>query len=1033
MDLVKKFIEPGKEYRGKPFWAWNGKLEPEELKRQLRIFKQMGLGGGFMHSRVGLKTPYLSDEWFECIKACVEEAKKINVETWLYDEDRWPSGAAGGLVTKEEKYRLKFLTLERFDTPEKFEWPEEEVAYVFGAVFEDDGTISWYKRLDQPADILILPPKAEILKFTLKTQEPSPWYNHQTYLDTLSEEAVQKFIEVTFEAYKKHVGEEFGKTIPGVFTDEPNMGHSFVEERGILGEPTLPWTNTLPAKFEQMFGYDITRHIPEVAFDLTDKKFSQPRYHYHICRTRLFVESFSKQIGEWCDKNSLLFTGHILMEQGIHAQASVCGSAMQFYAYMQAPGIDILTQYNLEYITAKQCSSVARQMGRKWMLSELYGCTGWETTFETYKHSGDWQACLGVNLRCQHLSWYSMAGEAKRDYPASIHIHSPWWREHKYLEDYFARVNTLITEGEPICDLVVIHPLESYYTLLRIFESAKEAEHIFDLNDKHYQLVCWLLGGHIDFDFADEHLLVELQASVGKDDKGPYLQIGKMKYRAVLVPQMNTIRKTTLELIKQFAQMGGKVVFVEDIPECIDGVESEEVKTFAEDKVVKFEFDTIIKSLEDTARNVSIKDQSGREATDIFYQLRRIGDDWLIFLVNTNREKGYENVSVRVKLELPRGGQIQYWDCTNGKRYKLQGELTYQSASFKVNLSASGSATVIVSSTPDQSLEYLPNYVEKDTFELNPPSWDILLDDYNVIALDKADFELQVEGKKKLTKNKMEILQIDRTVREYLGIPVRGGRMAQPWVEKDKPLGPTGALKLTYKFNVRYLPQNISLLAIEQPERWTIRLNDNLIPSEEVVGWWVDKAIKTLPIRPESFIKGKNTLTIEGQFDRLADLEIIYILGNFGAETNGKNVSITRPVNKLKLGNWVKQGLAFYSGNVTYRTQFEIQKDETKKYFIKFPEFSATGIVVLVNGNFSGITAWPEYKVEITDQLVDGKNIIDIKLLGSRRNAFGPLHLNQDKPKWVGPGSFVAPEVYQEEYKLVPYGLFSPPIIAVCE
>ncbi len=1032
-ELLEKFANPSSAYRGKPFWAWNDKLEPEELRRQLRIFKRMGLGGGFMHSRVGLKTPYLSSEWFDCIKACIDEAKKHGLEAWLYDEDRWPSGAAGGLVTKDEKYRLRFLTIDRHEKPESFLWPESgEESYIFGAIFEEDGRISWYQRLYQPEDILILPQKAEILQFTVTVQKPSCWYNNQTYLDTLSEDAVRRFIEVTFEAYKEHVGEEFGKTVPGIFTDEPNNGYFYLVEGENLAPATPPWTAKFAERFREMFGYDVTRHLPEIAFDLTDKKFSQVRYHYNVCRTRLFVESFAKQIGDWCESNNLLFTGHVLMEWALYAQASVVGSAMQFYAYMQAPGIDVLTQYKLEYSTAKQCSSVARQMGRKWVLSELYGCTGWDTTFETYKHSGDWQAVLGVNLRCQHLSWYSMAGEAKRDYPASIHIHSPWWQQFKFVEDYFSRVNTVITEGRAVCDLAVIHPIETYYMLLRQFETRKDAGGVFELDKKHNQLVSWLLGGHLDFDFADEHLLVELNASVGTDEWGAYLQIGQMRYRAVLVPQMITIRKTTLELLNQFREAGGKVVFVEDVPECVDGAESSAAREFAEGGIVGFDFDEIISTLEDKVRKVSIRTEAGEEVRDVFYQFRKIGDDWVIFMVNTNRQKGYENLSVKLQLELPKGGQIQYWDAISGKRYKLAGELTYKTASFNVDISASGSAIVYISSEPEQELESLSvadrRAGKAAGLEINPSSWEVLLDDYNPLVLDRADFEMRAEGKKKLSKSKTEILQIDRTLREYLDIPLRGGAMAQPWVEADNPLGPSGHLKLTYRFNVKYLPTEVCLLAIEQPERWEIKLNGNVIPSEAITGWWVDKSIKTLPVKPEFFVKGKNVIEIEGQFDRLADLEIIYVLGKFGVMTNGKLSTITKPVNKLKLGNWVEQGLAFYSGNVIYRTSVTLDKKD-KKYFIEFGEFSATGIEVSVNGKSAGIAGWPEYRIDVTENLADGKNIIDIKLLGSRRNAFGPLHINTDNPRYTSPGSFVDSSVYQEEYRLLSYGLYSPPVL----
>ncbi|MBM4082821.1 MAG: hypothetical protein FJ278_24150, partial [Planctomycetes bacterium] len=131
-DIVREFEKPGCAYRGKPFWAWNGKLEEAELRRQIRVMHGMGLGGFFMHSRVGLATPYLSDEWFGLVNACVDEAERLGMEAWLYDEDRWPSGAAGGLVTKNPKYRLRYLAMRQLKDPKELKW-DENVLAVFTA------------------------------------------------------------------------------------------------------------------------------------------------------------------------------------------------------------------------------------------------------------------------------------------------------------------------------------------------------------------------------------------------------------------------------------------------------------------------------------------------------------------------------------------------------------------------------------------------------------------------------------------------------------------------------------------------------------------------------------------------------------------------------------------------------------------------------------------------------------------------------------------------------------------------------------
>ena len=83
---IKNFKNPDKHYRAAPFWAWNTKLDKDELMRQIEIFKKMGCGGFHIHSRVGMATPYLSEEFFELVKDCNEKGKTEDLLTYLYDE-----------------------------------------------------------------------------------------------------------------------------------------------------------------------------------------------------------------------------------------------------------------------------------------------------------------------------------------------------------------------------------------------------------------------------------------------------------------------------------------------------------------------------------------------------------------------------------------------------------------------------------------------------------------------------------------------------------------------------------------------------------------------------------------------------------------------------------------------------------------------------------------------------------------------------------------------------------------------------------
>jgi hypothetical protein len=124
------FAKPTSEYRGTPLWSWNTKLNLDQLLRQIGHLEKMGFGGFHMHSRVGLDTEYLGEEYMDIVKKCVERAKEKGMLAWLYDEDRWPSGAAGGLVTKDEdKFRSRHMLI----TPWKYGDPNcpEQAEYAF--------------------------------------------------------------------------------------------------------------------------------------------------------------------------------------------------------------------------------------------------------------------------------------------------------------------------------------------------------------------------------------------------------------------------------------------------------------------------------------------------------------------------------------------------------------------------------------------------------------------------------------------------------------------------------------------------------------------------------------------------------------------------------------------------------------------------------------------------------------------------------------------------------------------------------------
>jgi alpha-L-rhamnosidase len=1023
--IITDFAKPSSEFRGAPFWAWNGKLDQEELRRQIRVMNKMGLGGFFMHSRVGLDTPYLSDEWFDCIKACIDEADKLNMRAWLYDEDRWPSGAAGGLVTSDPEYRARRMLIEEFSDLADFDTSIEAIALYLAEIDGDD--IKNLRRIEEvPAQLVN---GDTLLRFRVKIDECNPWYNSGTYLDTLNKKAVQKFIEVTHEAYRKEVSEHFAGVVPGIFTDEPNYTRVFDEcEEGT----NTVWTDSLPEVFQQRYGYDILEHLPEMVYNVEGAD-CKTRFNYLDCITSMFVDAFGRQTGEWCEKNNMLHTGHLLHEDTLGSQTFCIGSAMRFYEYMQAPGMDLLTEHWRIYDVAKQVSSVAHQFGRQWRLTETYGCTGWDFPFLGHKALGDWQVALGINLRCQHLSWYTMQGQAKRDYPASIFYQSSWWEQYGKVEDYFARINLVMNKGEEIRDLLYIHPIESSWTIFS--RKYTNNDKLTALDTSFYQMRDCLLQSHLDFDFGDEDIMSR-HGSVEMQDGIPVLRIAKAVYRSVVVPEMLTIRSSTLKLLQEFKTIGGQVVFGAAPAEMVDVEASDAAAQFAAGCVC-FEgpCEELVKELETNCRRVSISRPSGAEIGETLYLLREDEDSACLFICNTGtvdldprgnplaRELTMEFSDVCVELKTAIRGKVIELDPETGEMSLAKVSLNGDAYVIETSLPALGSRLFTV--VPDAVAANIASnveYVTEQSTQLGDDSFQVALSEDNVLPLDRAEY--QIEGQEPQDSN--YILFIDQQVRDAVGMERRGGQMNQPWTGLNSTSDKTANVELKYTFHVEYQPSGSLKLGLECPELYDlIAINGNVIINDSVDGWWCDKSLKTLPVDPAFIKPGLNEITLKCCYDgQNPGFECIYLLGDFGTRADGLELSLTPPTAELELGDWGKQGLTFYSGSVLYKTSMDFVPEAGKRCVIKVPEFRAPCIRIMVNGEDAGNIAWAPFELDVTDFLKSGENQIIIEVFGSRRNSHGPLYQNETWPIWSGPGQFME---YTGEYKLVPCGLMALP------
>ncbi len=1011
------FAHPPAAFRGKPFWSWNGKLERAELLRQLDVARAMGMGGVFMHSRTGLETTYLGEEWFELTRACADAAAAQGLEAWLYDEDRWPSGSAGGLVTRDEAFRMRSMVLRVVPPGEPIDWPAE--ADLLGAfLVELSGLDLRHYAPVAPGSLGRCPAEATLLLFVREIHPGHSFYNGGAYLDTLSADATARFLERTHEAYARECGDRFGRAIRGVFTDEPHRGFIFCTEVAQPGasDPghAAPYTENLFPEFRRRFGHSLEDRLPELFFRRHGERISPLKWRYVELLQQLFIENWARPCLERCHRHGLLLTGHVLHEDSLAAQAVPGGSLARYYEQMDYPGVDVLGLGNRAFWIAKQVVSTARQLGKPFVLSELYGCTGWQLDFDGHKEIGDWQAVLGVNLRCHHLSWFTMAGEAKRDYPASIFHQSSWYREYHYIEDYYARLHLALAQGEADCDVLVLHPVESLWAQIHVNWATwlrSTSAPVLELEKKFERLFRWLAGAQLDFDYGDEDQLARLGA-IETSGAGVVLRLGLMRYRVIVVGGLETIRSSTLRLLSDFAAAGGAVIFAGEAPSHLDAAVSDAPAALARSlPEVPWSRTALLAALRFRSAQSLRVEAAGEGAAQLLAQVRRLSDGgWFVALVNTGREP-----VGRARVRLAAVGRVEEWDCRTGEIREvpfveegggLRWETDFGALTERLFRVSKGSSTAAGTGVAcDRSAAALARDIPGPyAYELGEP---------NVCVLDRARFRLGEDP-----AGEDDILRIDAAVRERLGWAARSGVMLQPWRRERAPAeGPR--LELRFAFQVAALPTELDLL-LEQPERWNVMLNATAVDVAPRAEVFIDVCFKRFPLPVHALKPGENEVILTTLLREDTQLEAIYLLGRFGVLLRDSTRVLTSLPDRFEAGDLTVQGLPFYGGVVTY-----LLPAPASAAVLEIPSFAGACLKLRGEREEAGrCLGFSPHRALVQPSAEP----VRLEVFLTRQNMFGPLHRLPPRQDFTGPDSFrTTGSAWSDAPRLFPSGLLDAP------
>ncbi len=995
MDPVNRRFEygPGLPL---PFWSWNDRLDPAELVRQIRMMPGQSIGGFFMHARGGLRIGYLSGEWMECVRACLQAAKELGLRAWVYDEDGWPSGFASGRVPAiGESHQQKYLRLSEAAGAEAARF-----AHRLGVYRQPDGRLV-------PEDELEPDRLYYVGHFEL-----NPWY-----VDTLDGEVAEAFLRLTHERYREALSPQEWQGLEGFFTDEPQVSRN-----------GIPWSLVLPAEYRREYGEDLLPLLPHLFLPIGACR--RTRYRFWRLVTLLFSDHFLKKIHDWCDRHGARLTGHLVKEETLLGQLTSNGAVMPHYAHFHLPGIDWLGRGLAPLTTLVQAASVAAQLGEGELLSESFALCGWGARFEDLKGILQWQMVHGVTLLCPHLQAYSLRGLRKRDYPPSLSHHQPWWPEWHVFTGYVARTCALLRASTPDVEVAVLHPQSSAW----IHYGRDGGSRIEELDSAFAGLSDALDAARLGFHYVDEILLERHGRAAGGR-----LHLGRQAYACLIVPPIDNLAASTVRILGEFAGRGGFLLMPERGAIRIGGEEDPSADELRRRAEVYRDPTALVSAVTARIHPVALAPAAAPRARDgaagpggleriraarrviaggcgaravLYYCINRDNHRSCAALLSVEAgpaarylagpdtlepwapERRPENVPLRFRF--PPGGDLALLVFPGG----LPGCMALRPWARRRR----GAADRAV----DQ-LETAPVLDLEGGFRLRSAS-------PNLLALDRCDFT--VDGLETATDEPVAVVQ-DRLL------------------ALQRPAG----LTLVFRFEVgreARIPADLRLV-VEDAGRFAIRVNGRRAPPPD--GCLFDAAFETVPIAP-LVRPGANRVTLRTVFRQPPDvyraveraaqfeaeknkltfdseIEAVYLAGDFGVETPGVFTTLERGAvsyrgrfrlgstpDELDIGGLQAAGFPFFAGALVAWREFFFAREAGEEYYLECDEIGANSIGVELNGIDAGSLYWKPYRLPITRQLIDGPNRLAIRLTTSLRNLLGPHHRAEGESFFVGPFSF---------------------------
>ncbi len=497
----------------------------EGMRERILALKEAGLGGLVVNVSFN---NYLRDEaaWIH-FKRGVLIAHQEGMRLWIYDEEGYPSGAAGGRVLEEA--------------------PSTEAQGLIRVV-EPTGGIRY-----------------DVIRLYEGTHATENFYQKRPGINLLDPLGIATFLAVTHDRYAA-VLEPIAQYVEAFFTDEPALISAYIPKDRDYPK-TLPWHARLPDEFLVRMGYDLRPHL-ESLFNDTGAIDRKIRCDFYAVVAALCAETYFGGLREWCRRHGVASSGHLLGEETMAWQTVFNGEPYACYRRLDIPGIDMITS-DPEKIMAKNyfmvpkvAGSACRLQGSRRLMCEISDFFGVmdqrHATIEQMQCTAGILFACGVTDLC---SYYTIAFKPEDELkPGKFSV-----RTYRRYTAFVTRLNACFTRGTIENRVAVLYPITALHAhFIPSTRSMYEPHVIPEVNnlDSAFTGLCRsLLQQQIDYDVVDE------TSMTGARVAGRSLRLGERHYQFLILPPMDTIRVETMETIARFAEAGGAVVMHSLLPE----------------------------------------------------------------------------------------------------------------------------------------------------------------------------------------------------------------------------------------------------------------------------------------------------------------------------------------------------------------------------------------------------------------------------------------------------------------------------------